>query len=244
MTAVLQANDIHVRYGGNHAVRGVTLAVEAGTLVSVAGGNGAGKSTLVNAVAGWSRGPAVVTGEILVGGLDVTREPANKRLRHGVVLVPEGKGIFDGLTVRENLELVQAAPSDEAPERTFTIEDIFALFPNLRDRSGARGSALSGGERQMVAVARALRAGPKVLILDEPSVGLAPRIVVDLLQRVRRLVDDGLAVLLVEQNVRAALEVTDRLYLLERGEVAGGGTADEMRDDPRIAEAYLGGLQT
>lgn len=242
MTAVLQADDIRVRYGGNHAVRGVTLAVEAGTLVSVAGGNGAGKSTLVNAVAGWSRGPAVVTGEIRVGGVDVSREPAHKRLRHGVVLVPEGKGIFDGLTVRENLELVQS-PSDEAAERTFTIDDIFSLFPNLRDRSGARGSALSGGERQMVAVARALRAGPKVLILDEPSVGLAPRIVVDLLQRVRRLVDEGLAVLLVEQNVRAALEVTDRLYLLERGKVAGGGTAEEMRDDPRIAEAYLGGLQ-
>jgi branched-chain amino acid transport system ATP-binding protein len=243
MTAVLQARDVHVRYGGNHAVRGVNIEVEAGTLVSVAGGNGAGKSTLVNAIAGWSRGKADVTANVLVDGVEVSHEPANRRLRHGVVLVPEGKGIFDGLTVRENLELVQSPQSGEAAERTFSIEDIFSLFPNLRDRAAARGNALSGGERQMVAVARALRAGPRVLILDEPSVGLAPRIVVDLLGRVRELVEQGLAVLLVEQNVRAALAVADWLYLLERGVVAGMGSAEEMRGDPRIAEAYLGGLQ-
>jgi branched-chain amino acid transport system ATP-binding protein len=243
VTTVLEAKNVHVRYGGNHAVRGVNVEVAAGTLVSVAGGNGAGKSTLVNAIAGWSRGKPDVTAEVRVDGVDVSREPANRRLRHGVVLVPEGKGIFGNLTVRENLELVQSPESGEAAERTFSIEEIFSLFPNLRDRSAAAGNTLSGGERQMVAVARALRAGPKVLILDEPSVGLAPRIVVDLLERVRGLVEKGLAVLLVEQNVRAALAVTDRLYLLERGEVAGVGTADEMRDDPRIAEAYLGGLQ-
>lgn len=241
MSVVLQANDIHVHYGGNHAVRGVSIAVEAGTMVSVAGGNGAGKSTLVNAIAGWSRGSAQVTGEVFVDGTDVSRKPAHRRLRHGVVLVPEGKGIFGELTVMENLALVQS--SEEAAARTFSIDEIFSLFPNLEERARARGNTLSGGERQMVAVARALRAGPKVLILDEPSVGLAPRIVVELLQRVRGLVEQGLAVLLVEQNVRAALEVTDHLYLLGHGQVAGKGTAEEMRDDPRIAEAYLGGLQ-
>jgi branched-chain amino acid transport system ATP-binding protein len=238
---VLQTSGLTVRYGGNAAVTDVDLELHAGDLVAVAGGNGAGKSSLVNAVAGWSRGRPSVAGKVYVNGHDISRKSAQRRLGEGVVLVPEGKGVFDSLTVRENLELIRS-PRGVA-DREFTIDEIYTLFPNLRERSGARGSALSGGERQMVAVARALRAAPRVLILDEPSIGLAPKIVIELLQRIRGLVDRGLSVLLVEQNIRASLEVADRLYLLERGRVVGQGTAAEMSGDTRIAEAYLGELR-
>jgi branched-chain amino acid transport system ATP-binding protein len=241
VTPILETRGLTVRYGGSAAVTDADLELHSGDLVAVAGGNGAGKSTLVNAVAGWSRARPTVVGHVYVDGQDISRKSAQRRLRDGVVLVPEGKGIFDSLTVRENIELIRSPRG--AVEREFSIDDIYELFPNLRDRSGARGSALSGGERQMVAVARALRAAPRVLILDEPSIGLAPKIVIELLQRIRQLVDRGLSVLLVEQNIRASLEVADRLYLLERGRVVGHGTADEMRGDSRIAEAYLGGMR-
>jgi branched-chain amino acid transport system ATP-binding protein len=155
--------------------------------------------------------------------------------------VPEGKGIFSELTVMENLALVRP-PTDTRGRHTFSMDDIFALFPRLAERRSHRGRMLSGGERQMVAVSRALRAAPTVLLLDEPSAGLAPRLVDELLLTMRALVDRGLSLLLVEQNVRATLELVDELYLLERGKVVGRGTAAEMKGDPRILEAYLGSL--
>jgi branched-chain amino acid transport system ATP-binding protein len=149
--------------------------------------------------------------------------------------------VFGGLTVEENLGLVRP-PADTAGRHAFSYDEIYALFPRLRERLHHKGSALSGGERQMLAISCALRAAPRILLLDEPSVGLAPRLVLDLLVRMRELVDRGLSILLVEQNVRAALAVVDELHLLERGKVIASGPAEAMRDDARIVEAYLGSL--
>jgi branched-chain amino acid transport system ATP-binding protein len=177
---------------------------------------------------------------VRLDGREMIGVAPHRRTKHGIVLVPEGKGVFEQLTVEDNLRLVQ--PPKNAAGKRYEIEDIYEVFPQLPDRASARCSTLSGGERQMVAVGRALRAAPRLLILDEPSVGLAPRLVAGVLAHVKELVQGGLSVLLVEQNVKATLEVADRLYLLERGRVAGTGTAAEMRDDERIAAAYLGGL--
>ncbi len=240
MTNALEVIGLRARYGGNQAVNGVDLTIADGRLVAVAGGNGAGKSTLVNAIAGWSRGRPVVNGSVVLDGVDISNLPAHKRMARGVVLVPEGLAAFSQMSVRENLTL--ARPPRGSDRRSFSMEEIFHIFPNLGERQSQRTGSLSGGERQMVAVARALRSAPRVLILDEPSVGLAPKIVEELLRSIRRLVDEeGLSVLLVEQNVRASLAVADELYLLERGRVVVSGLASEMKDDPRISEIYLGG---
>jgi branched-chain amino acid transport system ATP-binding protein len=242
MKPLLEVTDLRVRYGHSTALSGVDLSVGDGELVAVAGANGAGKSTLVNAVAGWSRGRANATGTIRLDGRDLAGMSPHRRAKVGVVLVPEGKGVFEQLTVEENLRLVQ--PPKDATGKRFEVADVYEVFPQLPDRASARCSTLSGGERQMVAIGRALRAAPRLLILDEPSVGLAPRLVLTVLQHVRELVQGGLSVLLVEQNVKATLQVADRLYLLEQGRVAASGAASEMRDDDRIAAAYLGGLTT
>lgn len=242
MTALLELADLQVRYGHTTALHGVDLTVGERELVAVAGSNGAGKSTLVNAVAGWSRGKPAVSGTVRLDGVDVGGLPAHRRTGSGIVLVPEGKGVFEGLTVEENLELVK--PPKKAAGKRYEVAAVFEVFPQLSARATKKCSTLSGGERQMVAIGRALRAAPRLLILDEPSVGLAPRLVLDVLRHVRELVDGGLSVLLVEQNVKATLEVADRLYLLEQGRVGASGPAGEMRDDERIVTAYLGGLRT
>jgi branched-chain amino acid transport system ATP-binding protein len=239
MTGVLQSDNLSVRYAGNIAVSGVNVAVPAGRMIGLVGANGAGKTTLVNALAGWSRGRAVVTGHVRLEGHSIERLAAHERVARGLTLVPEGKNIFAELTVDENLALVRP-PADATGRHTFTMPEVFEFFPRLAERRAHKGAALSGGERQMLAVGRALLAGPRVLMLDEPSAGLAPRLITDLLSRIRLLVDRGLPVLLVEQNVKAALKVVDHLYLLERGRIVGEGPADVMAADHRIIEAYLG----
>jgi branched-chain amino acid transport system ATP-binding protein len=239
MSGVLQSDNLSVRYAGNVAVSGVNIAVASGQMVGLVGANGAGKTTLVNALAGWSRGRAIVTGAVQLEGRNIERLAAHERVARGLTLVPEGKNIFAELTVDENLGLVRP-PADTTGRHIFTIPEVFEFFPRLAERRSHKGAALSGGERQMLAVGRALLAGPRVLMLDEPSAGLAPRLITDLLSRIRLLVDRGLPVLLVEQNVKAALKVVDHLYLLERGRIVGEGPAETMAADHRIIEAYLG----
>jgi branched-chain amino acid transport system ATP-binding protein len=241
MTHALDATGISARYGGNVAVDRVDVAVPAGRMVGMVGANGAGKSTLVNALAGWSRGRPTLRGTVRLDGERMDGLPAHRRAKRGLVLVPEGKGIFSELTVSENLALVRP-PANVTGRHLFSMDEIFDLFPRLAERRDHKGRMLSGGERQMVAVSRALRAAPRVLLLDEPSAGLAPRLVYELLATMRTLVDGGLSLLLVEQNVRATLELVDDLYLLERGRLVASGTAAEMKGDPRILEAYLGTL--
>lgn len=237
---VLEASGLRVAYGGNTALDLGSLMLRPGEVLGVVGANGAGKSTLVNAIAGWSRGAPRVSGTVRLHGQDVSTMPPHLRARAGLLLVPEGKLVFGQMTVDENLTMpahVEPAPGRHVYDR----EEVFELFPRLRERRGHLGSQLSGGERQMLGIGRALMLGPRVLMLDEPSIGLAPRLVSAVLSTMRTLASSGLAILLVEQNVRAAIEVVDRLVLLERGRVVVEGPAAEMRDDPRIAEAYLGG---
>jgi branched-chain amino acid transport system ATP-binding protein len=243
MTGVLQCENLTVRYDGNVALSGVNVSVPSAKMVGLVGANGAGKSTLVNALAGWSRGRAIVTGSVYLEGESIERLAAHERVQRGLTLVPEGKNIFAELTVNENLGLVRQ-PSETTGRHIFRIPDVFDFFPRLAERRHHKGAALSGGERQMLAVGRALLAGPRVLMLDEPSAGLAPRLISDLLSRIRLLVDRGLPVLLVEQNVKAALKVVDHLYLLERGRIVADGPASVMVADKRIVEAYLGTLAT
>jgi branched-chain amino acid transport system ATP-binding protein len=239
MSGVLECENLSVRYAGNVALSDIAVSVAAGKMVGLVGANGAGKSTLVNAFAGWSRGRAVVSGAVRLRGEGIDSLAAHERVARGLTLVPEGKNIFTELTVDENLALVRP-PADTTGRHTFTVPEVFDFFPRLAERRGHKGAMLSGGERQMLAIGRALLAGPRVLMLDEPSAGLAPRLIFDLLSRIRLLVDRGLPVLLVEQNVKAALKVVDHLYLLERGRIVGEGPAGVMAADHRIVEAYLG----
>jgi branched-chain amino acid transport system ATP-binding protein len=238
---VLAAEGLTVAYGGNTALRLQALQVREGEVVGVVGANGAGKSTLVNALAGWSRGAPRVTGSVTLDGRDIGRLPPHDRARAGLLLVPEGKLVFAQMTVDENLSPpVRAEGADGAGRRRYERDEVFALFPRLAERRSHLGSQLSGGERQMLGIGRALMLGPRALMLDEPSIGLAPRLVSTVLETLRTLAATGLSILLVEQNVRAAIEVVDRLVLLERGQVVAEGAAAQMRDDERIARAYLG----
>jgi branched-chain amino acid transport system ATP-binding protein len=241
VSARLEVVDFRVSYGRSVAVALDRLVVEPGTLAAVIGANGAGKSTLINAVANWSRATPRITGRVLLDGEDIAGRPPHEHVRRGLQLVPEGRGIFMGLTVEENLRSLP--PPQSAPGRTtWSVADVYELFPRLHERRASPGSTLSGGERQMLAVGRALRMAPRLLLLDEPSIGLAPLLVTRLLHAVRTLVDRGLTVLLVEQNVHAAVAVADTLHVLERGRLVASGPCASLMNDPRIVEAYLGSM--
>lgn len=239
ITDALEVSDLRVAYGGNLALDLSRLSIRPGEVLGVVGANGAGKSTLVNAIAGWSRGAPKVSGSVRLDGREVGALPPHERARSGLLLVPEGKLVFGEMSVDDNLDppIVVGTP---AGRHVYSRDEVFELFPRLNERRGHLGSQLSGGERQMLGIGRALMLGPRVLMLDEPSIGLAPRLVSTVLSTMRKLAERGLAILVVEQNVRAAIEVVDRLVLLERGRVVVEGTAAQMRDDHRIAEAYLG----
>jgi branched-chain amino acid transport system ATP-binding protein len=233
---LLDVDSLEVRYGRTHAVRGVTLGVAAGEVVTVLGANGAGKSSLLKAIAGAVR-PA--TGRVWFDGQDVTALSAPERVRRGLVLVPEGRQILVSLTVHENLQMGAYGRRDAEVPRD--IDAIYDRVPNLAARRGMLASVLSGGEQQMLAISRALLARPRLMMLDEPSLGLSPLLVSRLFDLIGELNRDGLAILLVEQNTRMALRAAARGYVMELGRVVLDGAAAQLADNDALAAAYLGG---
>lgn len=236
MSGILEVTGLHSGYGDLEVLHGVDLSVQAGQVVSVVGANGAGKSTLLNTIAGQI--PAT-GGSIVVDGVDITKLPSHKVVTHGVALVPEGRKLFPFLTVEDNLRL--GAYHRGARKRSEkTLAEVFELFPRLVERRGQLAGSLSGGEQQMCALGRGLMARPKVLMLDEPSLGLAPIVVSQMFELIRTLSDSGLTVLLVEQNVAEALELSGRASVLEQGSVMMTGTGNELLGSKELQAAYLG----
>ena len=233
---LLEVRDLHVGYGDAPALWGVSLGVASGEIVSVIGPNGAGKTTLINTIAGLLRSRQ---GELRFDGTDMTRVRAHQFCGHGIALVPEGRRLFPKMSVEENLELGCYLPAARA-SRTRSLERVYGLFPILRDKRGQLSGELSGGQQQMVAIGRALMAQPRIVLFDEPSLGLAPTIVDDMFDIIARVRDDGAAVLLVEQNVLKALEIADRAYVLEQGRIVSEGLPADPMAQPHIREAYLG----
>jgi branched-chain amino acid transport system ATP-binding protein len=233
---LLEVRHLAIAYGDAHAVWDATLTVGPGEVVSVIGPNGAGKSTLVNTIAGLQRARA---GELRFGGVDLGAVPAHLVCRQGIALVPEGRRLFTRMSVEENLEM-GCYRGEARRERAATLERVYALFPILRERRGLLAGSLSGGQQQMVAIGRALMARPRLLLLDEPSLGLAPAVVDQMFEIIRAIHAEGVAILLVEQNVVRALEIAARVYVLEEGRVVADGPPGILRQQARIREAYLG----
>ena len=233
---MLEAKGIEVAYGQARAIDGVSLAVAAGELVCVVGPNGAGKSTLINAIAGLLR---LKSGTLTFDGVDLARLPPHKFIAAGIAVVPEGRRLFTRMTVRENLEMGSLAPAARR-ERGRSLDRMCDLFPALSGRLGVPAGALSGGQQQMVAIARALMAGPRLLLLDEPSLGLSPLIVSEMFAIIRAIHAQGVTILLVEQNVVRALEVATRACVLEEGRIVKQGDRDTLLADPALRRAYLG----
>ena len=233
---MLELERIRVSYGAAPAIVDLSLAIGARELVCVVGPNGAGKSTLINAIAGLHR---IDSGALRLDGSDLARLPAHRYCDRGIAIVPEGRRLFTGMTVRENLELGGYRRAVRT-RRAQSLERICALFPVLGERLAARAGALSGGQQQMLAIGRALMAEPRLLLLDEPSLGLAPLIVGALFETIRTIAASGVTMLLVEQNVAMALDVATRAYVLEEGRIAAEGKPEELRRRPEIRRAYLG----
>ncbi len=233
---LLEIRNLHIGYGDAPAVWDVSIDVDAGEIVSVIGPNGAGKTTLINAIAGMLRARQ---GQFRFDGADMTRVRPHGFCERGIALVPEGRRLFTKMTVEENLELGCYLPRPRAA-RAQSLERVYELFPILRQKRAQAAGELSGGQQQMVAIGRALMAQPRIVLFDEPSLGLAPTIVDDMFDIIVRVRDGGAAVLLVEQNVIKALSVADRAYVLEQGRIVATGLPDELMKQSHIREAYLG----
>jgi branched-chain amino acid transport system ATP-binding protein len=233
---LLEARNLHIGYGDAPAVWDVSLDVGAGEIVAVIGPNGAGKTTLINAIAGLLR---CRRGELRFDGADMTSVRAHDYCSHGIALVPEGRRLFAKMSVEENLELGCYLPAART-RREPSLERVYGLFPILRDKRAQPAGELSGGQQQMVAIGRALMARPRIVLFDEPSLGLAPTIVDDMFEIIARVREEGSAVLLVEQNVLKALDIADRAYVLEQGRIVSAGLPDALLKQPHIREAYLG----
>ena len=233
---MLELEGVDVFYGDLQALYGVSLRIESGEIVTLVGGNGAGKTTTLRTVSGLLR---PLRGEIRFEGRRLDRLPPDRIVEAGVVQVPEGRKLFPTLTVRENLEL-GAYTRRSRPARAQTLEDVMARFPILRERAAQRAGSLSGGEQQMCVIARALMARPSLLMLDEPSLGLAPMVVQEIFRIIREINARGVTVLLVEQNVRQALATSRRGYVLENGRIVLSGTGQELLESEQTLKAYLG----
>lgn len=234
-TILLSAQDVSVAYGRVQAVHSVSLRVEAGQIVTVIGANGAGKTTLLLALMGL----LPMRGEVRYLGQPLDAEPPEERVARGLALVPERRELFADMSVADNLVL-GAFHRRRDPQVAEDLQAVYTRFPRLRDRRSQLAGTLSGGERQMLALGRALMSKPRLLLLDEPSLGLAPLIVRDIFHIIQALKDSGVAILLVEQNARAALELADYAYVLETGSLSLQGLARDMVSDPRVVETYLG----
>ncbi len=235
-TPVLSVKDLHTYYGSIHALRGISLEVGQGEIVALIGGNGAGKSTTLNSISGLVRPQ---NGQILLNGEDLAKVPAHEIMARGIVQVPEGRRIFARLTVTENLRMGAFVVKDKAVIAD-RIEQAFEMFPRLKQREQQVAGTLSGGEQQMLAMSRGLMSDPKVLLLDEPSMGLAPLLVDQIFDTIKQLHARGTTILLVEQNARKALEIADRGYVIETGQIVLADRAENLRDNEMVQKAYLG----
>jgi len=232
---LLELKSVSVGYGYNRVLHNVDLALERGEIVTLLGANGAGKSTLVKSISGLLR---IETGNILLDGEPIEALPAAERLRHGIAHIPEGRQIFAGMTVAENLELGAYASSDA--DHAERLESVFALFPVLRERMRDIAGNFSGGQQQMLAIARGLMSKPRILLLDEPSLGIAPLLVAEIFRLIVALRAQGITILLAEQNARQALSIADRGYVFENGKITLSGASKDLQNSPEIAERYLG----
>ena len=234
---LLELKDVRIAYGAIEAVKGVSLQVNAGEVVALIGANGAGKSTLLKGIAGLE---PLSGGQVLIDGQDCRTLPAHRRVGLGLALAPEGRGVFPDQTVRDNLLLGGYARTRNAAQTEAALAVEFTRFPRLQERQHQMAGTLSGGEQQMLAIARALMSQPRLLLLDEPSLGLAPLIIVDIFRSILALREAGLTILLVEQMARQALAVADRAYVLETGRITLQGSGQQLLDDPQVRAAYLG----
>ena len=234
MAGILEIRNLKVFYGVHEAVCGVDMDIAEGTITAIIGSNGAGKTTIINAISGMVKRQ----GEILYNGKPLS-DKANRIVKDGIIQVPEGRKIFAGLTVEENL-LAGAYTVKDRREINRLLEEQYALFPRLRERKKQDAGTLSGGEQQMLAICRGLMGKPRILMLDEPSLGLAPVVVNEVFRNIVRIRDEGITVILVEQNAKKSLGICDRAYVIETGRVVLSGTGSEMLNDPEVAAAYLG----
>jgi len=232
---LLEVKDINVHYGKIAALKGISLDVNEGEIVSLIGANGAGKTTTLKTISGLR---PLTTGQILFDGEDISKTPGHKRVQLGIGQSPEGRGVFPGMTVQENLLMgAYTRKGNLQPD----LDEVYGLFPRLAERKSQFGGTMSGGEQQMIAIGRALMTKPKVLLLDEPSMGLAPMLIAQIFSIIKEINTRGTTVLLVEQNAQQALKLSDRAYVLETGKVVKSAPGIDLLDDPQVRAAYLGG---
>jgi len=234
---MFEIRDLHVHFGGIHAIKGISLTVDDGEIVTLIGANGAGKTTTLRTASGLK---APTSGSVWIGGKDITKASAQDRVKMGLSHVPEGRRVFPRMSVLENLELGAFLRRDRAGIAS-DLEQVYTRFPVLAERLKQTAGTLSGGEQQMLAMGRALMARPKILLLDEPSMGLAPLLVQEIFDIVRSINESGTTILLVEQNANMALQVAHRAYVMETGAIVAQGSADELSQTEDIKKAYLGG---
>ena len=235
---LLEVNDLHVFYGRIEAIKGISFTVGEGEIVTLIGANGAGKTTTMRTISGVR---SVAQGSIKFEGQDITKMAPHDRVKLGICQAPEGRGIFPGMTVRENLDMGTYVRGGNAAEKAADLEHVFHLFPRLQERITQLGGTLSGGEQQMLAIGRALMSRPRLLLLDEPSMGLAPMLIAQIFEIIKKINSEGISVLLVEQNATQALRTARRGYVLETGHVVKEGSGQLLLDDPAVRAAYLGG---
>ncbi|MDJ0624385.1 MAG: ABC transporter ATP-binding protein, partial [Desulfocapsaceae bacterium] len=235
-TPILEINNLETHYGKIHALRGISLSVEAGEIVTLLGANGAGKSTTLRAISGLI---PTTSGSIHFQGEEITKKPAHDIVKMGLIHVPEGRKIFKGMTIAENLDLGSFTLDDDS-ERKRRMDHVYEIFPILYERRNRDSAFLSGGEQQMLAIGRSMMTNPKILLMDEPSMGLAPFMVQEIMKIIVRLNKEGVTILLVEQNAKVALKLASHGYVLETGSIVIKGDAETLRQDESIVKAYLG----